>query len=195
MDCPQVNLLKFCSMWFLFTSIWCRWKIVLPRTHHQYCLVPGTDGAEEHEDSWLAVRIGAQQPFPRQVSMQALLRSGRQWNEGRMKNHQTVYLQIMGIIYFLYSLFKFSLNLSSFFLSGLGCYLLTVISVTGKGISFLWKLKPDFQSRIKVEIHLCFKVYYRKLYLFKAVFPTFYVNCIFGWWRYKNELYIQKRFL
>lgn len=38
--CPQVNLLKFCSIWFLFTSVCCRWKIVLPCTHHQCWPVP-----------------------------------------------------------------------------------------------------------------------------------------------------------
>ena len=146
MDCPQVNLLKFCSMWFLFTSIWCRWKIVLPRTHHQCCLVPGTDGAEEHEDSWLAVRIGAQQPFPRQVSMQALLRSGRQWNEGRMKNHQTVYLQIMGIIYFLYSLFKFSLNLSPFSQVYITVYLQSALPPGRNLISMEIKTRSSIQD-------------------------------------------------
>lgn len=116
--------------------------------------------------------------FPWQVSTWALLHSGRQWSLGRRKNHQTLYLQIMGIINFLYSQFKLSLNLSPF--SQVWVAILTFSSITRKGISFLWKLKPDLQSRIKVEIHLCFKVCYRKLSLLKAVFPTFYVNYIFA---------------
>lgn len=40
---------------------------------------------------------------------------------------QTIYLQIMGIIYFLYSLFKFSLNLSPFSQVWITMYLRTAL--------------------------------------------------------------------
>lgn len=109
--------------------------------------------------------------------MERFANSGR-GVKGEERTVKAIYLQIMGIIYFLYSLLHFH---ETWVLSLRNYKVLTSNSATRRGISFLWKLKPDLLSRIKAEIYLCFRNCYRKLSLFKTVFPTFYVNHIFGW--------------